>query len=99
MKAVFYSQGSRVVLGHSVRELAIQGEKIDPSFANLRETSALRDQFYIPTRYPNGLPSPAIPSQSYTASQADMALQAAEQVIETVRAFLSIHTDVLKEEE
>ncbi|MGQ9468150.1 MAG: HEPN domain-containing protein [Anaerolineae bacterium] len=99
MKALFYSQGSRVVLGHSVRELALQGEKLDPSFANVREAGALLDQFYIPTRYPNGLPPPAIPSQSYTASQADMALEAAEQVLEVVGTFLRAHTDILKEEE
>lgn len=98
LKAVFYSQGSRVVLGHSVRELALQGERLDPAFATLREGAALLDQFYIPTRYPNGLPPPAIPSESYTLSQAEMALKAAEQVLEVVRTFLSNHTDILKEE-
>ncbi len=97
LKAVLYSQGSRVVLGHSARELALRCEGLDPAFADLRESAALLDQFYIPTRYPNGLPSPAVPSETYTAVQADTAYEAAERVLKTVETFLRAHTDVLKE--
>ncbi len=76
LKAVLYSQGSRVVLGHSVRELVRQCSVCDPAFADVAGEAALLDQFYIPTRYPNGLPSPAIPSEIYTASQADASWEA-----------------------
>ncbi len=97
LKAILYSQGSRVVIGHSVRELALRCAKIDPSFAPLTESAALLDQFYIPTRYPNGLPAPAVPSETYTASQASMAQEAAEKVLAVVRSYLLAHTDVLEE--
>jgi HEPN domain-containing protein len=52
LKAVLYSQGSRVVLGHSVRELARQCEVYDSGFAALAGEAGLLDQYYIPTRYP-----------------------------------------------
>lgn len=67
---MLYAEGQRVVLGHSARDLARQCEAIDPSFAGLRADAIALDQFYIPTRYPNGLPSPAVPSESYTDAQA-----------------------------
>ena len=54
---VVFSQGSRVVWGHSVRELARQCEVHDPALGGLAGDAALLDQFYIPTRYPNGLPA------------------------------------------
>ncbi len=95
LKAVLFSQGSRVVWGHSVRELARQCEVHDPAFAGVAGEAALLDQFYIPTRYPNGLPSPAVPSETYTDAQACDALQAVERVIEIAERFLRSRTGVL----
>jgi HEPN domain-containing protein len=88
LKAVLYAQGSRVVLGHSVRELARQCQVVDDAFSTVASDGALLDQFYIPTRYPNGLPSPAVPSEMYDASQAQVAGEAAEHVVNVVDAFL-----------
>jgi HEPN domain-containing protein len=88
LKAVLYDQGSRVVLGHSVRELVRQCEDADSAFSGLGSEGALLDQFYIPTRYPNGLPSPTVPSEMYTTSQAQAAREAAEHVLSVVEAFL-----------
>lgn len=96
LKAVLYSQGSRVVVGHSVRELARQCERHDSTFAGVAGEAALLDQFYIPTRYPNGLPSPAVPSETYVAPQAEAAYQAAERVVGVVESFLRAHTQVLE---
>jgi HEPN domain-containing protein len=53
------------------------------------------DQFYIPTRYPNGLPAPGIPSESYTAAQAEAAEAGVKLVIGTAEEFLRFHTSVL----
>ena len=88
LKAVLYAEGARVVLGHSVRDLARQCVDIDGAFASLVTEGALLDQFYIPTRYPNGLPSPAVPSEMYTAAQAQMAREAAERVLDSADIFL-----------
>ena len=88
LKALLYAQGARVVLGHSVRELARQCEGHDPAFAAVADDTALLDQFYITTRYPNGLPAPAIPSQSFTSAQAQAAQESAARVIRLVETFL-----------
>jgi len=95
LKAVLFAQGARVVLGHSVRELARQCEAHDSAFAGVAEEAALLDQFYIPTRYPNGLPAPAVPSETFTESQAHAAQEAAERIVRVVDTFLRTHTDVL----
>lgn len=98
LKAVLFSQGSRVVWGHSVRELARQCATHDAAFADVLGEAALLDQFYIPTRYPNGLPSPAIPGETYSMVHADEALRAAERVLMVVTTFLRMHTAVLDDE-
>lgn len=95
LKAVLFSQGSRVVWGHSVRELARQCEAHEAAFASVAGDAALLDQFYIPTRYPNGLPLPAVPSEAYSAAQAEDAVSAARRIIEVVETFLHTHTAVL----
>ena len=95
LKAVLYSQGARVVLGHAVADLARQCEAHDSSFANRIADGNLLDQFYIPTRYPNGLPTPSIPSESYSESQSITAMEAAERVIGAAESFLRDHTDAL----
>lgn len=88
LKALLYSQGARIVLGHSVSELVRQCEAHDAAFAPMRAEAGLLDQFYIPTRYPNGLPSPAVPSETYTGSQAQSAQEAAERILSLVEALL-----------
>ena len=95
LKAVLYSQGSRVVLGPSVRDLAQQCEPHEAAFVGVAGEAALLDQFYIPTRYPNGLPSPAVPSETYTETQAEAAQEATERVLGLMEAFLHSHTEVL----
>jgi len=87
LKAPLYAQGARIVLGPSVRDLARQCAAHDAAFAHLQDDTALLDQFYITTRYPNGLPSPAIPSESFTGAQAQAAQEAAEHVIRQVELF------------
>jgi HEPN domain-containing protein len=95
LKALLYSQGRRVVLGHSIQELVRQGEEYEAALADLKDEAILLDQFYIPARYPNGLPSPAIPDESYTESQAKTAQITAEHVLQMVETFLRRHTAAL----
>ncbi len=91
LKSVLYNQGNRIVLGHSVFELLKKCAEFDPTFNKKMDESAFLDQFYIPTRYPNGLPSPAIPSEVYSLSQADSAQKACESILELVEVFLKTH--------
>lgn len=45
------------------------------------------DQYYIPTRYPNGLPG-GVPAQLFTKSQAEGAVAGARKIIDIARQAL-----------
>jgi HEPN domain-containing protein len=84
LKAIHYGQlGKRVVFGHSLVQL---GAELSLE-ADLRDELAVLDQYYIPTRYPNGLPG-SLPYEVYTKGQAAKALESSLQVIELARRAL-----------
>jgi len=88
IKALRYGRGERAVLGHALVELAAPLE----AMARFRENLAVLDQYYVPTRYPNGLPG-GIPSDVYTGSQATKAVEVAREVVAAVGAELGPETD------
>ena len=79
-KAIAYSLGDRTVLGHSVAMLVDRYAKRAPGLEELRDAGALLDLYYIPTRYPNGLPG-GYPFQSFTEAQATKAIEEAERFV------------------
>jgi HEPN domain-containing protein len=84
LKAIHYGAlGKRVVYGHSLVQLCV-GLTIP---GDLRDDLAVLDQYYIPTRYPNGLPG-ALPYEVYSRSQAESALTASRRAIALARAAL-----------
>lgn len=83
LKAYLYLQGHRVVWGHSAAELVKDAAEGDPEFSTLKDRAALLDRFYIPTRYPNGLPG-GIPSESFMAKDSEEAMLAAREIISFV---------------
>jgi HEPN domain-containing protein len=84
LKAIHYGQlQKRVVFGHSLVQLAAEL----PLVGDLREELAVLDQYYIPTRYPNGLPG-ALPYEVYTRKQTAQALETSRRVIELARGVL-----------
>ncbi|MCX8067400.1 MAG: HEPN domain-containing protein [Anaerolineae bacterium] len=89
LKAFLYAQGEEVVLGHSVRRLAEEVAARNPHFAGMAARWGILDTYYIPTRYPNGLPD-GIPAQVYTARVAEEAVALAQEVVETVAKHLSV---------
>jgi HEPN domain-containing protein len=84
LKAFLYGQGLRFVRGHSVYDLAERclEQKADLGLDPI--ALALLDRFYIPTRYPNGLPG-GIPAEVYTAADSQRALELADQTFQTVQ--------------
>jgi len=54
-----------------------------PGLAALREAAQELDQYYVPTRYPNGLPGGA-PAHVYTRRQASAAVAAARRFPDAV---------------
>jgi len=82
-KAFLYRQGVEDPWGHSVATLVEDAVTFDASLTSLREAGPVLDKYYIPTRYPNGLPG-GVPSKAYTADDARQAIQAAEFVLREV---------------
>ena len=87
LKAFLYTQGEEIVLGHSVERLCAAATAFDPEFGvRARSWSAL-DGYYIPTRYPNGLPD-GIPADVYTEQAARNAVQLAREAVDFVAGLL-----------
>ncbi|MBS4021329.1 MAG: HEPN domain-containing protein [Dethiobacter sp.] len=84
VKAFLYARGEEMVTGHSVTALTTWAEQFDSDFAELRNEIAILDGYYIPTRYPNGIPD-SIPARVYTKKPAEEALQLAVKAIHFVR--------------
>lgn len=87
LKAVLYAAGETVVLGHAAADLARRAAQREPRLASLAERAATLDKFYVPTRYPNGLPG-GIPADAFDARDATRAIGDAEEVLARVRDVL-----------
>ncbi len=85
LKAVHYLKGERLVFGHSALELLNRLLPENQELVILREPARLLDRYYIPTRYPNGLPGGS-PFESFQRGDLESALDMAERVVaEAVR--------------
>jgi HEPN domain-containing protein len=80
VKAIHYHGGERVVLGHSVVQLADGLRAAVPEIAELMEAAGTLDQYYVPTRYPNALPG-GVPFEAFGESQARAAVEDAARFI------------------
>jgi len=87
LKAFLYAKGEERVLGHSVAELCKNAMMRDERFRDVKNASVL-DKYYIPTRYPNGLPG-GVPYEAFDETDGRRAIEIASKVIEVVRMRLS----------
>lgn len=83
LQAFLFAQGAETVWAHSVAELCHDAAARDTAFAELGREAAALDQYYIPTRYPNGLPG-GIPADAYNRADGDRALDLCARVIDCV---------------
>jgi HEPN domain-containing protein len=72
LKAYLFSVGEEAVVGHGIHRLATRAAEHDAEFLTLRERISILDTYYIPTRYPNGLPD-GIPADAYNRQAAEEA--------------------------
>ena len=89
LKAFLYSRGRRFVHIHSVYELIQECGREDQDFLGFQTHGMTLDQYYIPTRYPDALPEPAVPFQVFTEQQASQALAFATEMVELAKAKIS----------
>lgn len=92
LKAVWYSVDEDP-WGHSVKKLIDDLKSIDPvlckKFDSLTRIALILDRFYIPTRYPNGLPD-ITPDIAFTGEDAEECINHSEKIIEKVRSLLKV---------
>jgi HEPN domain-containing protein len=87
VKALWYFLGEDP-WGHSIQKLIAElpnpaaFERLQP----LIQDGALLDRYYIPTRYPNGLPD-LTPGQAYFRKDAEFCLESSRRLLSTVSGF------------
>ncbi|MCE8426494.1 MAG: HEPN domain-containing protein [Candidatus Methanoperedens sp.] len=69
--------------GHSVAKLCEIASLKDTDFRNIKKRASTLDTYYIPTRYPNGLPG-GIPSDAYQKKDAERAFSICNEIIDVV---------------
>ncbi len=87
LKACLYASGRKQVIGHSLVELVAELSEKNPPFQKIQNEARRLDRYYIPTRYPNGLPG-GTPFQVFTAEDLGEALEDVNRVFKTARDFL-----------
>jgi HEPN domain-containing protein len=87
LKAFLFARGERVVIGHSVAELCQSCSEYEKRFGELTVRIGKLDRFYIPTRYPNGLPG-GVPAEVYGEEDASEAIALASEIVGVVRGLL-----------
>ena len=80
VKSIAYGSGERAVLGHSLVDLISRFADRVPGLADLTELAGVLDQYYVPTRYPNGLAG-GVPFQAFGESQASAAVDTAHRFV------------------
>jgi HEPN domain-containing protein len=87
LKAFLYAQGEELVVGHSVERLCAAAAAFAPKFQVHGRSWSILDGYYIPTRYPNGLPD-GIPADVYTREAAEGAVNLADEAVTLVASVL-----------
>lgn len=98
LNAYLYSQGEQIVLGHSVAQLSDQIKEYGIEIDGLADEISTLDGYYIPTRYPNGLPD-SIPARVYNGKSAEDALELAEKTVNFIRNLLENQVTEVHENE
>jgi len=85
LKAFLIFKGERYIFEHSIQKLAEKCYTYDRNFKKFIEYGAIIDKYYLTTRYPDALPPPAIPYESYTEKEAKEALNITEEIFSLVK--------------
>jgi HEPN domain-containing protein len=90
VKAVWY-RADADPWGHSVRKLIEDLENVDMNLYDrlkgLLRAGTILDRFFIPTRYPNGLPE-LTPGEAYLEEDAEQCIRQAAEILAAVKTLL-----------
>jgi HEPN domain-containing protein len=87
LKSCLFARGERRVIGHSLFEMVARLSQMDDEFQAIADEAKRLDRFYIPTRYPNGLPGGS-PFQIYTARDLAEAHEDTKKIVDLTRRYL-----------
>ncbi len=88
LKAYLYKRGIRAIVTHSLRDLVKVAIRFNKGFSALMDAARYLDTFYIPTRYPNGLPGESTPGEFYTEEDAAKCVRFAGLILREVKKFI-----------
>ena len=88
LKAYLFSSGRRAIAIHSVAELAREAGRQEEAFAALVSGGAQLDRHYLASRYPDALPTPAAPFESYFQRDAEEAIAIAAECLRVAKLFI-----------
>jgi len=90
LKALWFSADADP-WGHSIRKLIENLKTVDKdlfrSLEPLIRAGTVLDRFYIPTRYPNGLPD-MTPQEAFLAEDAEGCLESSREILQTVSSLI-----------
>jgi HEPN domain-containing protein len=82
LKSYLYLHGKRLIITHSIHRLIQEAIKLEAQFQTIKNTKEL-DLYYIPTRYPNGLPDET-PHEFYQKEDAELCVDYAEKILSLI---------------
>ena len=90
LKSFLYYQGARrtALFTHSLVEMILEGKKQLKRLEGLADQARELDLHYIPSRYPNGIPS-GYPHEFYGKKIAEQALASAEKIVSVIQDFFT----------
>ena len=80
LKAYLFFRGKRAIFIHSIAELIKEAASSDKAFLTFVEEGQKLDRYYLASRYPDALPEPAVPAESYSKSEAEEAVDTATKI-------------------
>ena len=86
LKGYLISKGWRFVNIHSIGELLKEAVKLENNeFQPLIVLGQKLDRYYLASRYPDALPDPAIPAESYGPDEGREAVEIAQKILSAVK--------------
>lgn len=87
LKAYLLDSSNTYPRTHKLVDLLGQCENLEPAFARFRSDCIVVDQYYIPTRYPNGVPG-GLPGGTPGQTEAQESLDIADRILRFVTTHL-----------
>ncbi|MGB9773379.1 MAG: HEPN domain-containing protein [Bacteroidota bacterium] len=85
LKAFVIYHKKRLIWEHSIQQLAQICTQYDNDFTEFIEMGMILDRYYIPTRYPDALATPAVPYKTYREKDALEAIEFARKIVMKVK--------------